>query len=207
MKYSPQLEKKEIQDNHAVFEERMGLFKKEGLDFRKSRERLLDRAGDMFGSILEIGCGRGVTALSLAGAGYTFTGIDNNPDMLKLTAMNLAYYDLLGQVDLRVMDTYAMDFNDNCFDNVVMVEALHHMKDAKGVLAGIDRVLAEGGKLVLMDFNDRGRSIVEKVHADEGKRHEGHFSGKGEARTWLLSKGYDVREHEDDCHWIMVAEK
>jgi ubiquinone/menaquinone biosynthesis C-methylase UbiE len=205
MRYTPDISDIEIRQNHLVLEERALLFKREGLDFTKSREMLFEKTGVMAGRILEIGCGKGSTSLALARAGYFFTGIDNNEDMLKITAMNLAYYDLLGHADLRIMDTYAMEFGDKTFDSIVMVDALHHMEDTAGVLKGTDRVLAAGGKLFLMDFNDKGRRIVEKAHADEGREHDGCFSGKSEAREWLIDKRYDLEEHEEDCHWIIVA--
>lgn len=207
MKYVPEFTRKEIEDNRLVFEERRRLYKKTGLDFLKSREFILGKAGRLSGNVLEIGSGRGVTALSLARAGYDFTSIDNDKEMLKVTAMNLAGEGLLDKADLRVMNAYSLGFKGKSFDSIFVIEALHHMEDAEGIFREIDRVLSAGGKLVLADFNKKGRKIIEKVHGSEGRTHKSSRIGKREAEEWLTRHGYKVKSREDTCHWVIVAKK
>ena len=207
MKYVPEFTKKEIEDNRLVFEERRRLYKKMGLDFLKSREFILGKAGRLSGNVLEIGSGRGVTAVSLARAGYGFTSIDNDTEMLKVTAMNLAGGGLLDKADLRVMDAYSLEFGKNTFSNIFIIEALHHMENIEVVFREVDRVLAKGGKLVLADFNKKGNRIVEKVHGSEGHTHKSSHIGKREAEEWLIRHGYKVTSLENTCHWVIVAKK
>ena len=207
MKYTPALTDKQVQDNHKLFNGRRNLYKKKGLDFLGSREFILEKAGPLQGNILDIGSGKGIMALSLAKAGHSFTSVDNNEEMLRITALNLAYKNLLSKAELYVMDAYSLEFDANSFDNVFIVEALHHMDDIEGVFSEVDRVLSKKGKLVLADFNRKGMEIVDLVHGHEGRKHESSFIGREEAESWLNRNGYKIKRHEDKCHWILIAEK
>ena len=207
MKYEPELTNEEIEKNHEFFEERRNVYKAMGLDFLKSREVILDRAGPLRDDILDIGSGRGVMALSLARKGYDFVSIDNNEEMLKITALNLAYENLLKKADLQVMDAYSLDFDDNSFDTVVMVEALHHIDDVEGILSEIDSVLRKDGKLVLSDFNKTGMQIVDRVHNREGREHVDLSTGTNKVNYQLLRRGYKITNYNDACHWTIIAER
>ena len=207
MKYTPVLTSKQIEDNHKLFNERRNLYKEKGLDFLKSREFILEKAGPLQGNILDIGSGKGIMALALAKAGYSFISIDNDEEMLKITALNLAYENLLSRAELYVMDAYSLEFKENSFGNIFIAEALHHMDDISGVFSEVDRVLSPGGKLILADFNRKGMDIVDLVHGHEGRKHESSFIGKDEVERWLDRNGYKVKRYENKCHWILIADK
>lgn len=206
-KYSPIFTEKEIKANGLIVKARRDLYESKGLDFFKSREFILDKAGDLSGRILEIGSGRGNTALSLARAGYNFTSIDVEPEMLKCTALNLAGEGFLEKAELLLMDGYKMLFEDNSFNNIIMIEALHHIHDAEGLFKEIDRVLCSKGKLVLSDFNKKGIEIIEGVHRSEGHTHESSSVGMKETERWFLSRGYKLEKWEHDCHWLVLGVK
>ena len=207
MKYTPVLTDKQIEDNHKLFNERRNIYKENGLDFLKSREFILEKAGPLQGNFLDIGSGKGIMALSLAQAGYSFTSIDNNEEMLRITALNLAYENLSSRVELYIMDAYALEFDGNSFNNIFMVDALHHMDAIEGVFSEVDRVLSGGGKFVLSDFNKKGMKIVDLVHGHEGRKHESSFIDRDEVEYWLGQNGYKVKKYEDRCHWVLIADK
>ena len=127
--------------------------------------------------------------------------------MLRITALNLAYEKLLSKAELHVMDAYSLEFDEDSFNNVFMVEALHHMDEIEGIFSEIDRVLSKEGKLVLADFNRKGMEIVDLVHGHEGREHESSFIGRDKAESWLDRNGYKVKRHEDNCHWLLIAVK
>lgn len=206
-KYAPEFTDREIRDAHELFEERRNVYRKEGLDFLKSREFILEKAGSLNGNILEVGSGRGITALSLARAGYSFTSVDNDEEMLKIAALNLAHENLLENVTLYLMDAYSLEFDEESFDNVFMIEALHHMDDMEGLFSGINRVISPGAKLVLADFTKKGYSIIERVHEREGRAHGKSQLGRTEAQDWLSEQGFDLENYEDTCHWLIIAKK
>ena len=207
MKYMPVLTDKQIEDNHKLFNERRTLYKEKGLDFLKNREFIFERVRPLKGNILDIGSGKGIMALSLARAGYSFTSVDNNEEMLKITALNLAYENLLSQAELHVMDAYSLEFKENSFDNVFMIEALHHMDDVERIFSEIDRVLRKNGQIILADFNKEGLRIVDHIHEREGHKHKTSFVGKNEADSCLARNRYGIEKYEDKCHWILIAEK
>ncbi|MDD4013496.1 MAG: methyltransferase domain-containing protein [Candidatus Omnitrophica bacterium] len=198
---------KEIKANRRVFEERTGLYRKKGLDLLKAREIILKRSGKLKGKILEIGTGRGVTALALARAGHRITSVDNDRGMLKVAALNLCHEKLLSKASFRVMDAYSLEFKDRSFDNVFVVEALHHLYDAERFFGEVDRVLSDRGKLILADFNTKGKAIIGHVHLSEGRKHKISPLGKREAKSWLIGHGYEIKIYDEDCHWVIIAEK
>jgi ubiquinone/menaquinone biosynthesis C-methylase UbiE len=207
MKYSPVLTDEQIQKNNDIFKKRQDLYRGKGLDFPKSREFILDKAGILTGDILDVGSGRGVMALALTRAGYRVVSIDKNEEMLMTTALNLAYENLLAMAELHIMDAYSLEFSDSGFNNVFIVEALHHITDIPGVFLEVDRVLSPGGKLVRSDFNKKGMGIIDLVHGSEGHKHENSFMGKDESENWLDRNGYKAKIYENECHWVLVAQK
>ena len=207
MKYVPKITDKEIEENYNLFEERQTFYKEKGLDFQKNRQFLFEKIGRLKGKILEIGPGKGKTAISLVRAGYDIVVIDTDEGMLKTTALNLAYKKLLGQVEFYIMDAYALEFQENSFSNIFMVEVLHHIENINGVFEEIDRVLTKGGIFILADFNENGMKIVDQVHKEAGNVHKNSFVGKETAKKWLIEHGYGIKEHEDTCQWAIVAKK
>jgi len=207
MRYVPELTDKEIKDNHDILEERLKVYREKGLDFLKTRELILNKTGPFRGKILDVGSGKGMMALFLAKAGYDLVSIDNDETMLRLTALNLAYEGLLSKVELHFMDAYSLQFDDNSFDNVTMVEALHHMDDIDGLLAEMDRVFSGRGKIILADFNKKGLEIVDHIHGRGGHSHRASSIGRDDADNWLKQNGYRTERYDDRCHWILIAGK
>ena len=89
--------------------------------------------------ILDLGCGDGALTRRLADLGCAVVGIDASPDQIaKARAQGL---------DARVMDGQALTFARE-FDAVFSNAALHWMKDADAVIAGVRRALKPGGRFV-----------------------------------------------------------
>jgi len=207
MKYIPKLNDTEIEDNHRHFEERASVYKRKGLDFMKSREFIIGTAGPLKGRVLEIGAGKGHNKLALVKMGYRFTAVDNDRESLKITAMNLAYEKALDSVELYVMDGRSLTFADGSFDSVVIVNLFHHVSDVERLLSEADRVLCEGGKLVLADFNGKGMEIIGSVHGQEGRTHEDSGVSRGRVYSYLNGLGYKTERYDEDHHWILIAKK
>lgn len=219
MQYFPEVTEKEIEENHKHFRERMSLYKERGLDFIKNREFILAKAGVLDGDILEIGAGSGYTTLALAKAGYKFISIDKDREALKTTALNLAYpvrnkvsngtYEkVVSNVKFYAMDGMSLEFENNSFENVVIVNLFHHIKSGiNKMLSEADRVLRANGRLVLADFNNEGMKIVEGVHKQEGRVHENAGVSKDYVYSYFHGLGYEIRHYRDICHWIIIAKK
>jgi len=207
MKYAPKLTKKEIDENHRHFSERIGLYKKLGLDFKNSREFIVKISRPLSGPMLEIGSGSGHTSLAFARAGYRFVSIDNDKKSLKTAALNLAYEELLSGVEFYIMDGKKLSFENGSFNNVVIVDMFHHISDAESIFSEVDRVLRAGGKAIMADFNKEGMGIIDSVHKKEGHIHEDSGVTKDLVCSYYKDLGYEIKDYDDSHHWILIAEK
>jgi arsenite methyltransferase len=115
------------------------------------------------GSVLDVGCGRG---LLLVGAAKRLTsgraiGLDlwrrqdqagNDP---AATLANAKAEGVAERVELRDGDARRLPFDDQAFDVVVSSMALHNIPGAAGRATAVDeivRVLKPGGHLAILDF-------------------------------------------------------
>ncbi|MBU1006254.1 MAG: class I SAM-dependent methyltransferase [Candidatus Omnitrophica bacterium] len=207
MRYDPKFTKEEIAENHKYFTERMALYKSLGQDFTGSREFILDKAGALKGSILEVGSGSGYMALTLAKAGYNFASIDNDMESLKKTALNLAYENLLPKVELRLMDGKSLSFKNGSFDNIFAINMFHHIDGVDDILSEMDRVLRQSGKIITSDFNRQGMDMIDAMHKKEGRVHTNFGVTEGHVYSYFSDLGYEINKHEDDYHWVIIAKK
>ena len=120
------------------------------------------------GATLDVGCGTGALAERLAGAGYEVTGIDPSQGMLDVLAERAPAVRAV-----RGSGT-ELPFEDDAFDLVLTVAALHHIADPDAVrrtLAEMVRVARPGGRVLVWDHNPRNpywRLIMARVPQDDG---------------------------------------
>ena len=101
-------------------------------------------------NVLDVATGLGepaVTAAARVAPGGRVVAIDTSAEMLgfaKARAQKLG----LGQIDFRIMDAQALDLPEAEFDAVLCRWGLMFMTELEGVLAGLRRALAPGGRLV-----------------------------------------------------------
>jgi SAM-dependent methyltransferase len=89
--------------------------------------------------ILDLGCGDGALTEKLVAAGCAVIGVDSAPAMVEAARAR--------GLDARVMDGQNLAFKAE-FDAVFSNAALHWMRDADGVIAGVRRALRPGGRFV-----------------------------------------------------------
>jgi trans-aconitate methyltransferase len=99
-------------------------------------ELLAPRAGER---ILDLGCGDGALTLKLVEMGCEVVGVDGSAAQIEAARQ-------LG-LDARVMNAERLSF-DAEFDAVFSNAALHWMKQADAVIAGVWRALKSGGRFV-----------------------------------------------------------
>ncbi|MEF2230477.1 MAG: methyltransferase domain-containing protein [Pseudodesulfovibrio sp.] len=101
--------------------------------------------------VLEVGSGTGFITEILAGAGFRVRGMDLSPDMLAIARANLEAAHLGGRVRLAEGDAEALDAPDGGVAAVVSRWVLWTLPQPKRALAEMVRVLAPGGRVVVID--------------------------------------------------------
>lgn len=102
--------------------------------------------------VLDIGTGPGTIPLEMERrlGGIQTVGLDVSTAMLAKAAKNR---DCLNRdLDLVAGDGEVLPFGNNTFDVVTSFFAVHHMERPDELLAEVDRVLKNGGVLLLIDF-------------------------------------------------------
>ena len=106
--------------------------------------------------LLDAGCGTGNYMLRFARAGYSVTGMDNSPGMLRRAAKKL---DALPETEeeassdspslYRASLEQKLPFDDGSFDCIVNINALYMLDNPDDALEEFYRVLRPGGTLVI----------------------------------------------------------
>ena len=98
-------------------------------------------------SILEYGCGTGLTTISLAASGYRLTAVDINPDMLTIVDTIARNRHLSIRTQCGQFGTIPVE--GERFDIILFYEAFHHCLEFETLLRRLHDILAPGGLLIL----------------------------------------------------------
>ncbi|MGE0451712.1 MAG: class I SAM-dependent methyltransferase [Vicinamibacterales bacterium] len=123
--------------------------------------------------VLEIGCGPGVDSVQIATAGAKLTAVDLTPQAVALTRQHLSVRGLEGTV--QEANAEQLPFPDGSFDIVYSHGVLHHTVNTQKAIDEVRRVLAPGGRAIIMLYHSRSwfwwlskvsRTPVEHADAD-----------------------------------------
>src|SRR2546428_4429000 len=101
--------------------------------------------------VLEIGLGYGTLGQVLASKGCRYHGLDIAKNPVTLMNYRFALQGLQG--DLRVGSVLDLPYKEAAFDYVYSIGCLHHTGDLRRAVGEVYRVLAYGGKAVIMLYN------------------------------------------------------
>jgi SAM-dependent methyltransferase len=153
--------------------------------------------------VLEIGLGFGTVGQLLSEAGAVYHGVDIAPGPVQMMRQRLAWAGRGADDRVQQGNALALPFDDGSFDRVYSIGCLHHTGEtAKGV-AEVHRVLAPGGRAVVMLYNRHSlRQAVARAHAfvahrrnrDEWlrARYDANVAGDAAPHVDYVSRG-DVR--------------
>lgn len=124
---------------------------------RRSVRRLADVAGvQPEDRLLDVGCGPGNAVREAASRGATVVGVDPSPVMLKI-ARRRTPAERYPRVTYVEGAAERLPFADASFSVVWTVASAHHWPDIPAGLADIGRVLAPGGRLLVVETLVRPR--------------------------------------------------
>ena len=97
-------------------------------------------------SVLEIGCGTGIVTLGIAPYAGKIAAVDLSPQMIA-QAKRKAEQASAANITFRVGDGYAVPYEDESFDAVLLFNTLHVVREPEALLREARRVLAPSGLL------------------------------------------------------------
>jgi ArsR family transcriptional regulator len=130
----------------------------------------------------DLGCGTGQLAAMLAPHVTSVVAVDGSADMLQAARARLADF---ANVEVRRGALEALPVDDGQLDVAVLALVLHHLPDPARALAEAGRVLAPGGRVLIVDMLPHERT--------EYQAQMGHvWLGFGEAqiRRWCDAAGF-----------------
>ncbi|PYP47147.1 MAG: 3-demethylubiquinone-9 3-O-methyltransferase [Gemmatimonadetes bacterium] len=121
--------------------------------------------------VLDVGCGGGILAETLAAEGATVTGIDPSERSLAAAREHARRARLTIDYRRGTAEELSGVGLEGTFDLVFAVDVLEHVDDLERTIAGIARVLAPGGGLGFLTHNRTIAGFLQVVWAEEYVQH------------------------------------
>jgi ubiquinone/menaquinone biosynthesis C-methylase UbiE len=105
------------------------------------------------GVVLDVGCGPGHLALTLArrAPGLSVRGVDISADMVQRASENAAEAGLTGRVRFDLSERTRLPYESGSVDLAVTTLSMHHWDDVAGMLRELARVVRPGGQIWIYD--------------------------------------------------------
>ncbi|WP_375453864.1 ArsR/SmtB family transcription factor [uncultured Methylobacterium sp.] len=142
-------------------------------------------------SLIDLGTGTGRMLGLLAPLASRATGLDASHAMLAVARANLERTGL-SRVDLRQGDIHAPPFARGSFDLVVVHQVLHYLDEPARALREAARLVAPGGRMLVVDFAPHGLEFLREAQA-----HRRLGFSADQVSGWLADAGLDTLETRD----------
>ncbi len=141
-------------------------------------------------ALLDLGTGTG-RMLELFGPSIgRGLGVDMSPDMLSLARARIERAGLRN-CSVRQGDIYDVDVADGSFDAVIVHQVLHFLTDGARAIREAARVMAPGGRLLVIDFAPHDLEFLREEHA----HHRLGFAPETVSQ-WMSAAGLEFTSHK-----------
>ncbi len=142
------------------------------------------------GLLVDLGTGTGRMLELLASRATRSIGIDRSPEMLRLARSKLAAAGL-ERVELRQGDLYALPLASRGADTVILHQVLHYAQQPAAAISEAARLLAPGGRLLIVDFapHEREELRTRDAHARLGFADE-------QIQGWFAAAGLEAAKNQ-----------
>jgi ArsR family transcriptional regulator len=139
------------------------------------------------GRLVDVGTGTGRMLELFGGAAKSALGVDRSPEMLRLARVKLAEAGL-ASAELRQADMYSLPLLAGSADTVIIHQVLHYAQQPAAAVVEAARLLAPGGRLLIVDFAPHEREELRDrdAHARLGFADEAVIG-------WMTAAGLDAR--------------
>lgn len=193
MKGAAPEDREDLVRRKAAFRVRTEQYSGLGFDRFAAADFVVQTGGRLSGPALDIGTGRGLTAMALARRGFEVVSVDPDADEQALAGLLVVEAGLKDRIRFVCGDASVLSFPDNQFGCAALVDVLHHLQDPAPVLEETARVLRPSGILILADFSPEGFELVARMHREEGREHLVSGVTLASASAVLSGKGFDVK--------------
>jgi 2-polyprenyl-6-hydroxyphenyl methylase/3-demethylubiquinone-9 3-methyltransferase len=169
-------------------------------DLNPARLKYVIERCDLEGrAVLDVGCGGGILAESLAQEGARVTGIDIAEKVLEVARLHRLESGMAVDYELLTVEDKARTGNGD-FDIVTCMEMLEHVPDPVSVVQGISCLLRPGGEAFFSTLNRTLFSFLLGIVAAEhlvrlcprGTHRYDRFIRPSELSRWLRGAGMQV---------------
>lgn len=115
------------------------------------------------GRFLDLGTGTGHVLRTFAADSRSAIGVDLSPAMLSVARAAIER-DGLRHCQVRLEDIYRLPYAADSFDTITAHMVLHYAEAPDAVIAEAARVLAPGGRLILVDFAAHNLAALKAEH-------------------------------------------
>ena len=161
-----------------------------------------DHAGGLAGKkVLDVGCGGGILAESMAEKGAAVTGIDMGEANLEVARLHLLESGL--EVDYRQLPVEKLaEEMPGGFDVVTCMEMLEHVPDPGSVIRACATLVRPGGKVFFSTINRNPKSYLFAIVGAEyllqllpkGTHDYARFIRPSELNRWVREAGLETRD-------------
>lgn len=110
--------------------------------------------------IVDIGCGGGILAESMAKLGGQVTGIDLAQDSLDVAKLHALEHGLSNVEYKNIRAEAFAEQNTECFDLVTCMEMLEHVPEPESIVAAAAQACKPGGKVFFSTLNKTAKSYL-----------------------------------------------
>jgi ubiquinone/menaquinone biosynthesis C-methylase UbiE/DNA-binding transcriptional ArsR family regulator len=142
-------------------------------------------------SLVDLGTGTGRMLTLLAPRAQRAVGLDASHAMLSVARANLEKAGVRG-VELRQGDIHAPPVEPNAFDLVVIHQVLHYLDEPARALREAARLVAPGGRLLVVDFAPHELEFLRDAQA-----HRRLGFAREQVAAWLNEARLDCVLHRD----------
>jgi 2-polyprenyl-6-hydroxyphenyl methylase/3-demethylubiquinone-9 3-methyltransferase len=150
-------------------------------------------------NILDVGCGGGILAESMARLGGNVTGIDQSEIAIKIAKLHAKENNL--SIDYKLLNIE--DFlkkNSNKFDVITCLEMIEHVPDPASIITSCAKKLKKNGRLYVSTINRNLKAFLFAIVGAEyilnllpkGTHHYDKFIKPSEVKSWANSLNMNI---------------